>query len=117
MPSGASQLAGAGIATSVAPRLGYINTVHAGKFRRANRLLHITRKLQCKVIVAEEINLANCGLMCSSGRGKELSSPRQVAGGLCEDLPWGQVRESNEKEGQHELTGRGPKRHFVGSRF
>src|SRR5204863_4169864 len=50
VPSGAAQLAGAGITTSVAPRLGYINTVHGGKFRRANRLLHLTSKLRCRVI-------------------------------------------------------------------
>ncbi len=31
-----------------APRLH--NTVHGGKFRRANRLLHLTSKLRCKVI-------------------------------------------------------------------
>jgi hypothetical protein len=47
MPRGASQLAGAGITTGMAPRLGYINTVHVGKFRRANRLP--TKRANCDV--------------------------------------------------------------------
>src|SRR5258708_27495365 len=34
----------------------------------------------CQQFVAEEINLANGGLMCSSGRGQELSSPTGCKG-------------------------------------